>query len=55
MDAVLTDSRLDTRIKRCILMNAKVPKLLLWNMQDEYGKIKAKFAKQLDTAQLTAC
>ena len=27
MDAILTDSHLDTRIKRCILMNVIVPKL----------------------------
>ena len=27
MDAILTDSRLDTRIKRCILMDLMVPKL----------------------------
>ena len=27
MDAILTDSHLDTRIKRCILMNVVAPKL----------------------------
>ena len=27
MDTILTDSHLDTRIKRCILMNVIVPKL----------------------------
>ena len=27
MDATLTDSHLDARIKRCILMNVMVPKL----------------------------
>ena len=27
MDAILTDSHLDTRIKRCVLMNVIVPKL----------------------------
>ena len=27
MDAILTDSHLDTRIKVCILMNVIVPKL----------------------------
>ena len=27
MDAILTDSHLDTRIQRCILINVIVPKL----------------------------
>ena len=40
MDAILTDSHLDTRIKRCILINVIVPKL-------EYA------GKQLETVQIT--
>ena len=35
MDAILTASLLDTRIKRCILMNMIVPKL---EYAGEYGK-----------------
>ena len=50
MDAILTDSHLDTRIKICILMNVIVPKL-------EYtGKVWEAngFVKQLETVQVTA-
>ena len=51
MDAILPDSHLDTRIERCVLMNAIVP-------NSEYaGKVwegNAKFVKQLETAQMTA-
>ena len=48
MDAILTDSHLDTRIKRCILTNVIVPKL-------EYAEVweaNAKLAKQLETCLL---
>ena len=42
MDAILTDSHLDTRIKRCILMNVVVPKLEhageIWEGKREVGK-----------------
>ena len=50
MDAILTDSHLDTRTKICILMNVIVPKL-------EYGEVwegNAEFVKQLETVQMTA-
>ena len=45
MDAILTDSHLDTRIKRCILNNVIVPKL-------DYAEVwegNAKLVKQLET------
>ena len=51
MNAILTDSRLDTKVKRCILMNVIVPNL-------EYsGKTwggNAKFVKQLEAVRMTA-
>ena len=50
MDAILTDSRLETRIKLRNLMDVIVPKL-------EYAEVsegKAKLAKQLETVQMTA-
>ena len=50
MDAILTDSHLDTRIKRCILMTMIVPK-------PEYAEVwegNAKLVKQLETVQMTA-
>ena len=51
MDAILTDSHLDTRIKRCILMNVIVPKL---EHAGEVWEGNAKFVKQLETVQMTA-
>ena len=48
MDAILTDSHLDTRIKRCILINVIVSRL-------EYaGEGNTKLVKQLETVQMTA-
>ena len=50
MDAILTDSHLDTRIKICIMINVIVPKL-------EYAEVwegNAKLVKQLETVQMTA-
>ena len=51
MDAMLTDSHLDTRIKRCIVINAVVPK-------QEYAEVwegNAKsVVKQLETVQIPA-
>ena len=41
MDAILTDSHLDTRIKRCILTNAIA------------REGNAKLVKQLETVQMT--
>ena len=51
MDAILTDSNLDTRIKRCILMNVIVPKL---EHAGEVWEGNAKLVKQLETVQMTA-
>ena len=50
MYAILTDSHVDTSIKRCILMNVIVPNL-------EYAEVwegNTKFAKQLEAVQMTA-
>ena len=51
MDAILTDSHLDTRIRRSILMNVTVPKL---GYAGEVWEGNAKFVKQLETVQKTA-
>ena len=53
MDAILTDSHLDTRIKRCIRMNVivAVPKL---EYAGEVWEGNAKPVKQLGTVQMTA-
>ena len=51
MDAILTDSHLDTRIKICIPMNVIVPKL---EYASEVWEGNAKFVKQLKTVQMTA-
>ena len=51
MDAILTDSHLDTRIKTCILMNVIVPKL---EYAGEVWEGNAKLVKQLETVQMTA-
>ena len=51
MDAILTDSHLDTRIKICILINVIVPKL---EYAVEVGEGNAKLVKQLKTVQMTA-
>ena len=37
MHAILTDSHLDTRVKRCILKNVIVPKLEYY-IQEKYGE-----------------
>ena len=50
MDAILTDSYLDTRIKICVPVNAIEPKL-------EYVEVwegNAKFVKQLEIVRTTA-
>ena len=49
MDAILTDSHLDTRIERCILINVIVPKL---EYAGEVWEGNAKLVKQL--VQMTA-
>ena len=51
MDAILTDSHLDTRSKICILINVIVPKL---EYAGELWEGNAKFVKQLETVQMTA-
>ena len=51
MDAILTDSHLDTRIKRCVLMNVIGPKL---EYSGEVWEGNAKLVKQLETVQMTA-
>ena len=51
MDAILTDSHLDIRIKRCILMNVIVPKL---EYAEEAWEGNAKFVQQLEATQMTA-
>ena len=52
MDAILTDSHLDTRIKRYILTNVIVPRL---EYAGEVWEGNANLVKQLETVQLTAC
>ena len=47
MDAIPTDSHLDARINRCVLINMVVPKL----EQAEVREGNAKFVKQLETAE----
>ena len=51
MDAILTDSHLDTRIKRCVLMNVIGPKL---EYSGEVWEGNAKSVNQLETVQMTA-
>ena len=51
MDAILTDSHVDTRTKRCVLMNVIVPKL---EYAGEVWEWNAKLVKQLETVQMTA-
>ena len=51
MDAILTDSHLNTRIKIGILMNVIVPKL---EYAGEIWEGNAKFVRQLKTVQMTA-
>ena len=51
MDAILTDSHLDTRIKRCVLMNVIGPKL---EYSGEVWEGNAKLVKQLETVQMSA-
>ena len=51
MDAILTDSHLYARIKRCILMNVIVPKL---EYAGEVWEGNAQLVKQLETVHMTA-
>ena len=50
-DAILTDSHIATRIKRCILINVIVPKL---KYEGEVREGNAKLVKQLETVQMAA-
>ena len=51
MDMILRDSRLDTRIKRCILLNVIVPKL---EYAGEVWGGNKKSAEKLETEQMAA-
>ena len=51
MDAILTDTHHDTRIKRCILMNVIAAKL---EYTGEIWEGNAKLTKQLETVLMTA-
>ena len=51
MDAILTGSHLDTRIKIFILVNVIVPKI---EYAGEVWEGDAKLVKQLETVQMTA-
>ena len=51
MGAILTDPHIDTRMKRCILMTAIVPKLIKY--AGEVWEMNAKFIKQPDSVQMT--
>ena len=48
MDAISSDSHLDTKINRCILINVIVPKL---EYAGEVREGHAKLVKQLETVQ----
>ena len=50
-DAILTDSHLDARVKRYIMMNLIVPKL---EYAGEVWEENAKLVKKLKTGQMTA-
>ena len=51
MDAILTDTHLDTRINRCILINVIAPKL---EYAGEILEGSAMLVKQLEAVQMTA-
>ena len=51
MDVILRDSRLDTRIKICILLNVILPKL---EYAGEVGEGNKKLADKLETVQMSA-
>ena len=51
MDMILRDSRLHTRIKRCILLNVIVPKL---EYAGEVWEGNKKLAEKLETVQMSA-
>ena len=51
MDAILTHSHLDTRVKRCMLIDVIVPKL---GYAGEAWEGNVKLVKQLETGQMTA-
>ena len=50
MDAILTDTHIDTRIKKGILINIFVPKL---EYAGEVWEGNAKFGKQQERVQMT--
>lgn len=51
MDVILTDSRLDTRIKTCIFMNVIVPKL---EYVGELCEGNVKFVKKFRPVRIAA-
>ena len=51
MDAILTDSHLDTRVKRCVLMNVIVPNI---ENAGEMWEGNAMLVKQVETVPMTA-
>ena len=51
MDAILTDSHLDTRIKKCILINVIAPEL---EYAGEVWEGNANLVEQLETLQMKA-
>ena len=51
MDAILTDPRVDTGTKICILINVILPKL---EYSGEVWEGNLEFVKQLETVQMTA-
>ena len=53
MDAILTDLHLDTRIKKCILVNMIEKNIRVHNAREGWDG-NAKFVKQLETVQITA-
>ena len=50
MNAIVADSHLDTRIKRCILIRVMAPKL---GYAGDVWEGNAKFVKHLETVQMT--
>ena len=51
MDVILRDSHLDTRIKRCIVLNVIVPKL---EYAEEVWEENKKLAEKMGTVQMAA-
>ena len=52
MDAILSDTHLDARVKICIMMNVMAPKPRAYAGKVSEGN--AKFVRKLETIQMTA-